>query len=598
MIRKMKLMVLSALVVWMVVFCFDKGQCDSQSAGTTAGKMAQAFQVWTENALIKVQKDSIPSGRTTLFLKSAKNEFELAHLVIRANMATLSGVDVRASDLANGEDRIPSKHIRLYLERFLKIENRSNVEGVAGYWPDPLIPREDIFFSEKRNGFPFAVAAMENQPVLVEVYVPEKTKSGVYRGSLEIIAQGHNPVVVPLELKVFNFTLPSTSSLQTSYSTSLLNISKGFHKEEQYSDKGIFELVMKDFLLHRISPRIISWQSHAPYQKTGDTLNVDWSKWTHYWAPFFEGTALRHIGVLPDAKFATWNLLVDTVPPEDQIAYADEQVGLFQKQGWTQFLYRKVFDEPEKIQYLQVHTELERWDQMKKKVPLLVTTSNIDEFSGGVTLWCDVVNSLHRSDDISLRGQRDRELAVREKRGEHLWWYQSCRSTGCFIDGKAPKDVGWPSVAIDQQGMYQRIMPWLTWMYDIQGELYYEVAEKWYIWDGKDGSKNDPWLNFDHFRLNGDGRLFYPGTIERIGGTHPIPIESLRLKLLRDGYEDYEYFVLMKKLEFETELNNLIAKLVKRNNNWEKDPTLLMDLRNQMGELISKSCSRLENHGK
>ena len=39
---------------------------------------------------------------------------------------------------------------------------------------------------------------------------------------------------------------------------------------------------------------------------------------------------------------------------------------------------------------------------------------------------------------------------------------------------------------------------------------------------------------------NGDGTLFYPGTPARIGGTHDIPIESVRLKRIRDGREDYE----------------------------------------------------------
>jgi hypothetical protein len=40
---------------------------------------------------------------------------------------------------------------------------------------------------------------------------------------------------------------------------------------------------------------------------------------------------------------------------------------------------------------------------------------------------------------------------------------------------------------------------------------------------------------------NGDGTLFYAGRPTEIGGTHHIPLESLRLKLIREGHEDYEY---------------------------------------------------------
>ena len=42
---------------------------------------------------------------------------------------------------------------------------------------------------------------------------------------------------------------------------------------------------------------------------------------------------------------------------------------------------------------------------------------------------------------------------------------------------------------------------------------------------------------------NGEGMLFYPGEDAGIDG----PIASIRLKNLRDGMEDYEYFTLLEK---------------------------------------------------
>jgi uncharacterized protein (TIGR03437 family) len=53
------------------------------------------------------------------------------------------------------------------------------------------------------------------------------------------------------------------------------------------------------------------------------------------------------------------------------------------------------------------------------------------------------------------------------------------------------------------------------------------------------------WENQWAFDGNGDGTLFYPGTPNRIGGTNHIPIESIRLKLIREGMEDYEYLRLL-----------------------------------------------------
>src|SRR5258707_1095386 len=58
------------------------------------------------------------------------------------------------------------------------------------------------------------------------------------------------------------------------------------------------------------------------------------------------------------------------------------------------------------------------------------------------------------------------------------------------------------------------------------------------------------WGNADNLGGgNGDGTLFYPGTTSRIGGQSDIPIESLRLKIIRDGLQDYEYLHLLSGLE-------------------------------------------------
>ena len=42
----------------------------------------------------------------------------------------------------------------------------------------------------------------------------------------------------------------------------------------------------------------------------------------------------------------------------------------------------------------------------------------------------------------------------------------------------------------------------------------------------------------------GDGSLIYPGTELGLNG----PVSSIRLEQLTDGIEDYEYFVMLKRL--------------------------------------------------
>ncbi|MBM4017317.1 MAG: DUF4091 domain-containing protein, partial [Planctomycetes bacterium] len=51
---------------------------------------------------------------------------------------------------------------------------------------------------------------------------------------------------------------------------------------------------------------------------------------------------------------------------------------------------------------------------------------------------------------------------------------------------------------------------------------------------------------------NGDGRFMYPP--ESAAGASPAgpvldgPVESIRLEMLRDGIEDYEYLVILRRL--------------------------------------------------
>jgi hypothetical protein len=113
-----------------------------------------------------------------------------------------------------------------------------------------------------------------------------------------------------------------------------------------------------------------------------------------------------------------------------------------------------------------------------------------------------------------------------------------CSGVGGGLDGKG--ETGWPTYAIDSDGTRNRAMEWMSFTYDMQGELYYEVTMAYF--------SGDPWVNQTAFGGTGDGTLFYPGTPAKIGGQTEIPVESLRLKGIRDGMEDYELLNLAKQL--------------------------------------------------
>ena len=133
-----------------------------------------------------------------------------------------------------------------------------------------------------------------------------------------------------------------------------------------------------------------------------------------------------------------------------------------------------------------------------------------------------------------------------------LWMYTSNMSHGsdaaCTVpqtndcrdyhtNSVSPLWSGWPGYVIDQPAAQARAMGWMAFGYDVTGELYWHTT--WQL--------SKAWTSQWEQGGHGDGTLFYPGTPARIGGTHDIPVESLRLKRIRDGREDYEYLLAAKR---------------------------------------------------
>ena len=126
-----------------------------------------------------------------------------------------------------------------------------------------------------------------------------------------------------------------------------------------------------------------------------------------------------------------------------------------------------------------------------------------------------------------------------------FWTYHACLDQGCLQPSEDPLYSGWPSYMIDTTAIQNRATEWFTGQWKAKGELYYQI----------DAMFPTAWTNQFGFGGNGDGTLYYPGFATTalnsqplIGGTHNIPIESMRMKYTREGVEDFEYMAILKKL--------------------------------------------------
>ncbi len=546
---------------------------------------------WTTHSMQKVRpNDPMPfSRRHTAHLYAARNEFEAFQLVLRSDTQHVQGVDVDVSDFRNADGKgvISKENITVYLEEFINVQTPSTIEGAAGLWPDPLVPRVDRYAGERRNAFPFTVQQGLNQPVWIEVYVPSTAEPGSYSGLVTVSINGEAAFSVPATLTVWNFTLPSTASLKSSFGFSGVAAVKQ-HRGRYTTDADLYALTAlyaKAALLHRIS---IHGGSMAPPRYSFDSsgrIHLDWSAYDAEVAPFLDGSILGARQPLPGARFTS----IDVRTPaslqsdEERIAYWTEWTQHFQQNGWLDRLFLYLWDEPSKSDFPQLLQRGRAAAGVSPPLRDLVTTIYTQQLAPVVQIWVPLVNCLEPKpgfDDPCLQTPPLSSYAAEIQKGKQVWFYQSCASHGCSSTGGSYY-VGWPSYMIDISAPANRVMQWVAWKYRMEGELYYSMNQAY-------SSGTDPWESVYLFGGNGDGTLFYPGRPDRIGGSTDIPIESIRLKLIREGMEDYEYLALLSKLAGPDAADHYAARIVRKPYNWDSRPEAFLSVRMEMGRDLNR----------
>ena len=220
----------------------------------------------------------------------------------------------------------------------------------------------------------------------------------------------------------------------------------------------------------------------------------------------------------------------------DQAHYA-EWANHFRSKGWLDRTFDYSCDEPPNgCSWSSINARTSMVHAAAPDFTTLVTTQIGPATTNGVATGIDVLVPTDNLLDpmppsASTRAAYDSFLTATPMK--KLWMYQSCDSDGCNGIGDATQS-GWPSHMIDAPATQNRAMEWQAFRQNVSGELYYDTTYAF--------TRGDAWSSQYYFGGNGDGTLFYPGTPAKIGGTTHIPIASFRMKMIREGMEDYEYF--------------------------------------------------------
>lgn len=265
------------------------------------------------------------------------------------------------------------------------------------------------------------------------------------------------------------------------------------------------------------------------------------------------------------------------------------------RSGWLGKEYVYWFDEPAERDYPFVKETNELIKKYAPGITTFITEHVKDQDISDVTdISCTIWDKLNHE-----------KIQQMNQKGQEYWSYLC---TG-------PKSP-WISLFIDHDAVNLRMWLWASYQYRLKGILVW--GTNW--WNSKtaspEGYLQNPWKDAMSFTDgygrpygkqdgwgNGDGRFFYPlnrdPNNDQQTYTGP-PVPSIRLEIMRDGIEDYEYFTLLEKaiqnapgknkaaVREARQLLNVPKQIYTDEKTYSKDPRDMLNYRKKIAECILK----------
>ena len=570
-------------------------------------KPDDAIQLIMLNSLQRAIPGAAVTGKSVVEIMSAKNEYEAFQVIITAGTdKKLENVKIEISDLEGENGKIGKENLTVFRAEDVHLRHPSPRSAFGpGLYPDPLLPfinpvsgdsieafqRIDSpegsrFAGAKYSAYPIEIFPGNHCSIWVDVYVPPDAQAGTYTGEVKVKAHGNISSTIPVMLKVWNFTLPDIATHSTHMGHFSL-IAKAWGIDPGSQEFQEIEMrFCEEMARHRINPPIP--HSLLPEVNEDGSITVIPEKHEKL-ARYIKKTHLVDFEV-PRAPFMT-NTSNSTLPtPENQTnpaaiekskRYYKEIYQYLKDNGWDKRAYLYLIDEPNSVKdYNQVINLAKVAEEGAPELKRLVVEQTYKhdpswpDLDESIDIWCP------------LFGFIDRET-IQEKiaGGDEVWSYSALvqPAPSYHPHYNELKDKNPPYWHIDQPVMAYRIPAWINRQYDITGLLYWTTAG-WY-------DDHGPWLvpGFAHYDsddgvhylaryFNGGGMLFYPGKEAGFDG----PITSIRLKNLREGLEDYEYFAILEEKGQEAFVKEMVDTICPEWWDYTKDPEALLKVREQL----------------
>jgi len=382
-----------------------------------------------------------------------------------------------------------------------------------------------------------------NQPIWIQISVPQGTAPGTYAGSVSLVADG-TPTVIPISVDVANVTIPPpgqvSGSLLTAFNASPQSYGNEVHRLYGISASDALPGFFSFLASYRISPN--NWGYGNPDSKSGYTTsrNVfkdkrarmteavgDPRQFAAMWIPLSNQRGPETAGISPYAP-GTW------------CSYLRAVRGFWENHGWLPGAYPYLYgmDEPGEKLYGIVRQQALAVHRCWPGSHLVVTTrpqaANSYLWNGG----SDDVDAFVILESRYYGAYRQpteflRYINAARRRGKQIWTY-TYQSGAHTTPGLA---------AVEPASDPRMFTAWAA-LEGITGLL-----------RGNSMTNYDPTANpFNtNNKADGDFVLIYPG---RTG-----PIASARLEELREGIEDWEILNIVRQKDGSREVVRLLSRL-------------------------------------
>ncbi len=441
--------------------------------------------VWSEPADTKILPERpVPDAEPApVELSAARNEYADFQIAVRAD-ASVSGVSL---EVTPPRRRGKGFRTQVRLEGLVETVNPSSYIIRAGLCPDPLLLDTQV-----------DLAPGETRGFWVNLYVPATAKPGEYVGDITVRVAGQEALAARYRLSVHDFALPESPALRTAFQLAVEKDWSGMMSYYPDADFDMVKSLWESMADHRIAPMHPSPKGPPRPADPESMAEFD-----------------RYIDLAEELRFNSFGPFYFDAPveTEEERQWTRRMTDYYAEKGLLDRLYVYIcsFDEAQPDRYPALREYAEALKKAEPRLPRFITVAPHPDLYGAIDWWCPVVRHY------------DKEVArQRRAQGEKVWWY-TCWNFS-------------PGLLIDHPGAEHRALLWLTFTQEADGLLFWCID----FW------RKNPWEVTEQgpgTNGNGDGYLLYP---RREGDPPDRFYETVRLQILRDAIEDYDYLAILK----------------------------------------------------